>query len=75
MALTQAQAVIWKQITHAYDQWNPNWDSLMPVSVLTESLPTVAPEMIGDTLAQAASEHLAEVESISEEPGFRPVRH
>lgn len=75
MALTQTQAVIWKQITQAYDQWNPDWDSLMPVRELMHTLPTVAPEMIGDTLAQAASEQLAEVEHVSEEPGFRPLRH
>ena len=45
------QDAVWKQISHIYAQWDPTRTGLMPVRDLAESLPTVAPDMIGDTLA------------------------
>ncbi|HZW21562.1 hypothetical protein [Noviherbaspirillum sp.] len=74
MALTEMQGVVWKQIAHAYDQWDPEWNRLMPVSELAELLPAVAPEMIGDTLGQAAADHIAEVGQVGEDPVFRPLQ-
>lgn len=46
----------------------------MPVKELTGKLPTVPPELIGETLAQAASDHVAEVSSVDEIPSFRPLQ-
>ncbi|GAB3538080.1 hypothetical protein GCM10027343_02890 [Noviherbaspirillum agri] len=74
MALTEMQGVVWKQISQAYDQWDPEWNRLMPVSELAELLPTVAPDMIGETLGQAAEDHIAEVGHVGEDPGFRPLQ-
>jgi hypothetical protein len=47
----------------------------MPVRELAENLPAVAPELIGDTLAQAAAEDMAEVAHVGEDPRFRPLQH
>lgn len=74
MALTEMQGVVWKQIAQAYDQWDPDRDSLMPVSELSRMLPAIAPDMIGDTLGQAAAELMAEVGHVGEDPGFRPLQ-
>jgi hypothetical protein len=73
MALTESQAAIWKQIAQAYEQWDPDRNSLMPVRELHARLPAVAPEMIGNTLAQAASDRMAEVGSTGEDPEFKPL--
>lgn len=72
MPMTEAHAAIWKQIAQVYRQWDPDEDSLMPVSELAAQLPAVAPEMIGDTLAQAAEQSMAEVGHVGEDPGFKP---
>lgn len=68
------QYAVWKQISHVYAQWDPSRSGLMPVRDLAESLPTVAPDMIGDTLAQAAAERVAEVAHVGEDPTFRPLQ-
>ena len=74
MTMTTSQGAIWKQIAQIYDQWDPDWENLMPVKELQTRLPMVAPEIIGDTLAQAASDRLAEVGSIGEDPTFKPLQ-
>lgn len=74
MPLTETQGAIWRRIAQEYHRWNPQHDRLMPVSELAPRLPEVAPEMIGDTLAQAASEHIAEVGHVDEDPCFRPLQ-
>jgi hypothetical protein len=74
MALTESQAAIWKQIAQEYEQWkqrDPVRNSLMPVKELHARLPAVAPELIGNTLAQAASDRLAAVGSTGEDPEFK----
>ncbi|WP_019142772.1 hypothetical protein [Noviherbaspirillum massiliense] len=73
MTMTSSQGAIWKQIAQVYDQWDPERHRLMPVKELSDKLPTVPPEMIGETLAQAASDQLAELGSIGENPEFRPL--
>jgi hypothetical protein len=73
MAFTEMQGVVWKQIVQMYSQWDPTSSRLMPVSELAQMLPAVAPDMIGDTLGQAATDHIAEVGHVGEDPGFRPL--
>ncbi|SNT02435.1 hypothetical protein SAMN06265795_11226 [Noviherbaspirillum humi] len=75
MTMNATQAVIWKQITDAYAQWDHGRNERMPVHMLQEKLATVPPELIGETLAQAASEDQAEVGSVGEDPSFRPTMH
>jgi hypothetical protein len=75
MSLTTAQGAIWKQIAQVYLQWDPTRNKLMPVRELAENLPAVAPDLIGDTLAQAAAEDMAEVAHVGEDPSFRPLQH
>lgn len=75
MTMTTSQAAIWKQITDVYEQWDQEHHAFMPVSALSERLPMVAPELIGETLAQAQQEQQAELGSIEEQPGFKPLRH
>lgn len=73
MALTESQTAIWKEIAQVYEHWAASRECLMPVRELAAHMPGVAPDMIGDTLAQAASERIAEVEHVSEDPCFRPL--
>lgn len=73
MAMTNTQGELWKQITQTYLQWDPHKNELMPVEELSEMLPAVAPELIGETLAQAASDHLVELDSGEKCTCFKPV--
>jgi hypothetical protein len=73
MTMTSTQGAVWKQIAQIYDQWDPDWNGRMPVRELQARLPAVPPELIGETLAQAASDHLAEVGSVGEDPSFKPL--
>jgi len=73
MAMTAMQGEVWKQITQTYLQWDPERDELMPVAELGEMLPAVEPELIGETLAQAASDQLAELGVDEDGACFRPM--
>jgi hypothetical protein len=70
--MTAAQQATWNEIVNAYDEWNRGDNALMPVSDLNRSV-DASSDQIGDALAQAATERLAEVGSIGEAPTFRPV--
>lgn len=72
MTMTAAQQVTWAEILNAYDDWNMGHNALMPVSELSKSVNATA-DQIGEALAQAAADRLAEVGSIGEGPTFRPV--
>jgi hypothetical protein len=73
MAMNAAQQATWLEIMNAYDDWNRGDNALMPVSELSKSV-SASSDQIGDTLAQAATDLLAEVGSIGEGPTFRPLR-
>ena len=75
MTMTAQQGEIWQKIVQLYGQANPDWQARMPVAQLQDKLPAVPPELIGETLAQAATDQLAEVDSIGEEPSFKPLTH
>jgi hypothetical protein len=72
MAMSAAQQATWHEIVDAYDDWNKGDNALMPVNELSKSV-NASSDQIGDTLAQAAADQLAEVGSIGEGPTFRPV--
>jgi hypothetical protein len=72
MAMNATQQAIWEEIKSAYEAWNKDDNGLMPVKQLHESV-NAAPERIGEALAQAATDQLAEVSSIEEEPQFKPL--
>jgi hypothetical protein len=72
MTMTAAQQATWNEIVNAYNEWNRGDHALMPVSELSKTV-DASSDQIGDTLAQAATELLAEVGSIGEAPTFRPV--
>lgn len=69
--MNAAQQATWLEITEAYNEWNRGDNAFMPVSELSKSV-TASSDQIGDALAQAAADLLAEVGSIGEEPTFRP---
>ncbi len=73
MAMSTVQGEVWKQITQTYLQWDPHKDQLMPVEELSDLLPAVPPELIGETLVQAANEHLAELASGEGGSCFKPL--
>lgn len=73
MAMSTVQGEVWKQITQTYLQWDPDKQQLMPVDELSEMLPAVPPDLIGETLVQAASDHLAELSNSEEGSCFKPV--
>jgi hypothetical protein len=73
MAMNAAQQATWLEIVTAYNDWNKGDNALMPVSELNKTV-TASSDQIGDTLAQAAADLLAEVGSIGEGPTFRPLR-
>lgn len=73
MTMTTTQGELWKQITQTYLQWDPDKNELMPVEELSDMLPAVAPELIGETLVQAANDRLAELGSNEEGTCFKPV--
>lgn len=75
MTLSASQGEIWKRISEVYTQWDPERNGWMPVHELQAKLPEVAPELIGETLAQAAEEAMAEVGHVGESPGFRPLQY
>jgi hypothetical protein len=75
MTLTADQGAIWKQISHVYYQWDPSRTGRMPVRELAERLPAVAPDLIGETLAQAAADRIADVGHVGEDPTFKPLQH
>jgi hypothetical protein len=72
MTMTAAQQATWNEIVDAYNDWNRGGNALMPVSELSKSV-NASSDQIGDALAQAAVDLLAEVGSIGEAPTFRPV--
>jgi hypothetical protein len=72
MTMTAAQQATWNEIVDAYNEWNRGGHALMPVSELSKSVNASA-DQIGDALAQAAADLLAEVGSVGEAPTFRPV--
>jgi hypothetical protein len=72
MAMTAAQQATWHEIIDAYNDWNKGDHALMPVSELSKNV-NASSDQIGDALAQAATDLLAEVGSIGEGPTFRPV--
>jgi hypothetical protein len=71
--MTAAQQITWAEIVNAYEDWNTGDNALMPVSELARSVDATA-DQIGETLAQAAANLLAEVGSIGEGTIFRPVK-
>lgn len=71
--MNAAQQVTWAEILNAYNEWNQGDNALMPVSELSKQVEATA-DQIGETLAQAAADELAEVGSIGEGPTFRPVK-
>lgn len=73
MSMTAAQQITWAEIVTAYEDWNMGNNALMPVSELSKSVNATA-DQIGEALAQAAADLLAEVGSIGEGPTFRPVK-
>ncbi|MDQ9171928.1 hypothetical protein Q8A64_16055 [Oxalobacteraceae bacterium R-40] len=73
MTMSTVQGEIWKQITQTYLQWDPDKVHLMPVDELSDMLPAVSPDLIGETLVQAANDHLAELASGDEGSCFKPV--
>lgn len=73
MTMSTVQGEVWKQITQTYLQWDPDKSQLMPVEELSEMLPAVPPDLIGETLVQAASDHLAELASSEDGSCFKPV--
>lgn len=72
MAMSAAQQATWNEIVNAYNDWNTGDNALMPVSELSKGVNASA-DQIGDALAQAAADLLAEVGSIGEAPTFRPL--
>jgi hypothetical protein len=70
--MSTIQGEIWKQITQTYLQWDPYKNELMPVEELSEMLPAVEPDLIGETLVQAATDHLAELGMNEEGSCFKP---
>ena len=72
MTMSTVQGEVWKQITQTYLQWDPDKQHLMPVEELSEMLPAVPPDLIGETLVQAASDNLAELASDEEGSCFKP---
>lgn len=73
MSMTASQAAAWKQIAAAYAHYCPAQDALMPVTELHARLPHLNAEAIGEALAQAAADGLAEVGATGETPLFRPL--
>jgi hypothetical protein len=73
MRMNAAQQITWAEIVNAYNDWNAGDNALMPVSELSKSVNATS-DQIGETLAQAASDLLAEVGSIGEGPTFRPFK-
>lgn len=73
MTMSTVQGEVWKQITQTYLQWDPDKCQLMPVEELSEMLPAVPPDLIGETLVQAASDNLAELASSDDGSCFKPV--
>lgn len=71
MTMNSAQHAIWMEIRKAYVQWSNGGNGWMPVTDLAID---AAPERIGEALAQAQSDGLAEVGNIGEQPGFRLVQ-
>jgi hypothetical protein len=71
MAMTAAQQATWHEIVEAYDEWASGGNALMPVSELRESV-SASSDQIGEALAQASADLLAEVGSVGEAPTFRP---
>jgi hypothetical protein len=72
MTMNAAQQATWHEIVEAYNEWNAGDNGLMPVSELRESV-SASSDQIGDALAQASSDMLAEVGNIGEGPTFRPI--
>jgi hypothetical protein len=73
MTMSTVQGEIWKQITQTYLQWDPDKSQLMPVEELSDMLPALSPDLIGETLVQAASDRLAELASGENGSCFKPV--
>ncbi|MDB5795759.1 MAG: hypothetical protein JWR25_2138 [Noviherbaspirillum sp.] len=72
MTMNAAQQATWHEIIEAYNEWNAGDNGLMPVSELRENV-SASSDQIGDALAQASSDMLAEVGNIGEGPTFRPI--
>jgi hypothetical protein len=75
MTMSTSQGELWRQIIRIYHQWDPDRNRLMPVKKLNDMLPAVPAEMIGDTLAQARADQLAELDNVDRPSEFRPLRH
>lgn len=73
MTMSTVQGEVWKQITQTYLQWDPDKSQLMPVEELSEMLPAVPPDLIAETLVQAASDNLAELASGDDGSCFKPL--
>jgi hypothetical protein len=70
--MTAAQQATWHEIAEAYNEWDSGNHALMPVSELSACVSATS-DQIGEALAQASADLLAEVGSLGEGPTFRPI--
>lgn len=71
MQVNQSQGRIWKQITDAYQQWDQDRSMPMRTADLYERLPSVPPETIEETLAEARSD--GRLAGLDDDGMFLPV--
>jgi hypothetical protein len=71
MPMNKDQGQVWKKISDVYQQWDQDRSNLMAVDDLSERLPEIDPDVIVQTLAEAAAE--GRVDASEEGDAFRLI--